>query len=200
MLFKYICNYFLMMKLRVYEAAEDSLLLAKHVREYAKNAEKILDMGTGSGIQAETARKANRKAEIDAADINEKAVQKLKKKKLKINAFVSDLFSNVKEKYDLIIFNPPYLPDDEKEDFNSEKWSGGKEGIEITLKFLRQAKAHLEEDGKILLVYSTLANPEKLIKEANKLGYDIRNLDSEEFFYEKIYVAVLFLKRHTEPL
>ncbi len=189
-----------MMKLRVYEAAEDSLLLAKHVREYAKNAEKILDMGTGSGIQAETARKANRKAEIDAADINEKAVQKLKKKKLKINAFVSDLFSNVKEKYDLIIFNPPYLPDDEKEDFNSEKWSGGKEGIEITLKFLRQAKAHLEEDGKILLVYSTLANPEKLIKEANKLGYDIRNLDSEEFFYEKIYVAVLFLKRHTEPL
>ncbi len=179
------------MKSEIYEPAEDSFLLAKQVKTASsKKAEKILDMGTGSGIQAETAQKSNKKAEIDAVDINEQAIKELKKKNSEINAFVSDLFSKVRGKYDLIIFNPPYLPDDDEEErFNSEKWSGGTEGIEITIKFFKQAKSHLEKDGKILFVYSSLANTSKLLREINKLGFDIRNLDSQELFYEEIFVA-----------
>ena len=140
------------MKSDIYEPAEDSFLLAKFVKQYAKNADKILDMGTGSGLQAETARKSNKNAEIDAVDINENAVANLKKKtKLKINAFTSNLFSELgRKKYNLIVFNPPYLPNDKEPDYNSEKWSGGNEGIDITLKFFRQVKAHLEKNGKIL--------------------------------------------------
>ncbi len=175
----------------IYEPAEDSYLLASQVKIYSKTAKNILDMGTGSGIQAETARKVNKSAKIDAVDINKQAISKLKKNKLKIKAYVSDLFEKIdlNKKYDLIIFNTPYLPSDSEKQFNSNKWSGGKEGIEVTLRFFKQAKKHLSTDGKILFTYSSLSNTEKLMKELTKLGFDIRNLDFKEFLYEIVFVA-----------
>ena len=182
------------MKENIYEPAEDSFMLAEFVKEYAKQASKILDMGTGSGIQAETARKANKKVEIDAVDINEDAVNALSKNKNKINVFVSDLFSNVKGKYDLIIFNAPYLPDDAEKEFNSPNWSGGKQGIEITLEFFKQSTNHLLKGGIILFTYSSLSNTNLMIKEITKQGLDLKNLTSKEFFYENLFVAEAKLK------
>ena len=93
----------------VYEPAEDSFLLAEQVKKYAKG--KVLDLGTGSGILAETAL-INTK-EVLATDINEEAVKRLKQKG--INARFSDLFSHITEKFNLIIFNPPYLPTERNE-------------------------------------------------------------------------------------
>ena len=94
-----------------YEPREDSELLAKYVKKFAFG--NVLDMGTGSGIQAITAAKKKSVKSVVAADIQEEVIENNKNniKNKKIKFIVSDLFSNIKnKKFDTIIFNPPYLP------------------------------------------------------------------------------------------
>ena len=99
----------------VYQPAEDSYLLQEYVKEYAFG--RVLDMGTGSGIQALTALKRTNVKEVVAVDIDEEAVRRLqqgiKEQRLrKIKVIKSDLFDRVEGHFNLIIFNPPYLPQD----------------------------------------------------------------------------------------
>ncbi len=89
----------------MYEPAEDSYLIEKHIKNYPSDS--CLEIGTGMGILALEASKCCKK--ILAVDIDKKAIQYCKKniKKDNIKFKLSDLFSNVKEKFDLILFNPP---------------------------------------------------------------------------------------------
>jgi release factor glutamine methyltransferase len=168
----------------MYEPAEDSYLLSKHVRKVVSG--KVLDMGTGSGIQAMAA--LERTEDVKAVDINPEAVAYAKKKG--IDAFVSDLFENVEGKFDWIIFNPPYLPEDPDEPEDSKlATTGGKEGGEILKKFLVEAKKHLTGTGKILVLVSSLTGkPEELFE-----GYRFECLETEDIFMEKLSVYLLSL-------
>jgi len=172
----------------VYEASEDSFLLSEELKKYLKYKDrdiKILDMGAGSGIQAETCKQLGFK-NILTADIDKESIKLLKEKGFK--AVCSDLFSSVnkKSKFDLIIFNPPYLPEDK---YDKEKdTTGGKKGCETIVKFLKQAKKHLEKNGEILLLFSSLSKPEIIIKKAKDLGYKITKLSSKKLFFEELYV------------
>ena len=167
----------------LYEPQEDSYLLNKFVRQYAQG--KILDMGTGTGLQAVAAME-DEDNEVLAVDINPEAVEYVKKKG--VNAIQSNLFEKVEGKFDLIIFNPPYLPEDKREPEDSKlATTGGKKGDEILKQFLSQAKEHLEENGKILLVISSLTGkPEELFKD-----YTWRLLEKEEIFMETLSVYLL---------
>ena len=77
----------------------------------------ILDIGTGSGCIPITLKKLFPNTNIDAIDISYKAlevaVDNAKVNNTKINFFQSDIFSNVKDKYNIIISNPPYIREDE---------------------------------------------------------------------------------------
>ncbi len=169
----------------IYEPSEDSFLIQKYVKKYAKG--KVLDIGTGSGILAETALKKTK--DVLAIDINEECVEHTRKKG--INCIKSDLFENVKGKFDLIIFNPPYLPMDKNEPRDSQlSTTGGKKGYEIIERFLKKTKGHLEEKGKILLVCSSLTgNVELLFK---KYRYNFKKLETKKLpFFEELYVYLL---------
>src|SRR3989338_7078460 len=105
----------------IYEPREDSALLEKYVRQHAKGL--VLDMGTGSGIQAITASHNNKVKSVIALDVQEEVIEHCKKSIInkKIKFFVSDLFeifeknSRLKsKKFDTIILNHPYLPEDIK--------------------------------------------------------------------------------------
>ncbi len=77
----------------------------------------ILDIGTGSGAIS-IALKKNLKSNITAADISREALD-VAKENANINGTIidfieSDVFSNVKKKFDVIISNPPYISEDEK--------------------------------------------------------------------------------------
>lgn len=169
----------------IYNPAEDTFLLSKHIKKYAKG--KVLDMGSGSGYLASLAIK--NKADVLAADISKEAVNTLKKQN--INAVRSDLFSNIKQRFDLIIFNPPYLPQDKDEPKDSRpSTTGGKKGNEIIIRFLRQAKNFLKKDGKILLLFSSIT-PD-ILKVASKLKYNFKKLDQQNMFFEKLYVYLLY--------
>ena len=142
----------------VYKPREDSFLLQKQVEKRAKD-KRVLDMGCGTGIQAISAAKAGAK-EVWAADLNPTAIglarENAELHKVEIRPVLSDLFLAVHpgEMFDLIVFNPPYLPPEVPVDV---QWSGGAELIE---KFLKQAKKHLNKNGKILFVFSSLTKLE----------------------------------------
>ncbi|AJF62728.1 MAG: hypothetical protein QT11_C0001G0586 [archaeon GW2011_AR20] len=171
----------------IYERSEDSELLAKYVEEYAKG--KVLDIGTGSGIQAEAALRFTKN--VLAVDVDEESVNYVKKKGIK--AKISDLFSNVAGKFDLIIFNPPYLPDEKLEDEKSKRiTTGGKHGYEILEKFFSQANEHLNKNGKILIVFSSLTNKNKVNKLIKKNDFKFQLLESKKLFFEELYCYLIF--------
>ncbi|MEA3378503.1 MAG: HemK2/MTQ2 family protein methyltransferase [Nanoarchaeota archaeon] len=170
----------------IYEPREDSFLLRKFVIKFVRG--KVLDMGSGSGIQAIAARKKT--DDVLAADINKGAVKLLEEKGIK--SCHSDLFSNIKGKFDFIIFNPPYLPEDPLEDKDSRlATTGGKKGYELIEKFLHDAKKHLNSNGKILLLFSSLTGP--VVELFEKYDYKYLLLEEKKIFFEILDVYLLTL-------
>ncbi|MBI2671921.1 DUF2431 domain-containing protein [Candidatus Woesearchaeota archaeon] len=167
----------------VYEPSDDSFLIQEFVRKYAKG--KVLDIGTGSGILAKTALEKTK--DVLAVDIDEESVEHCKK--LGINTVKSDLFENVKGKFDLIIFNPPYLPDDKNKLKDDHFYIGGKKGNEILERFFSKAKEYLNKNGKILIVFSSLTPNVEEIMEKDKFKF--KKLKEKAFFYEKLYVYLV---------
>ena len=90
-----------------------------YIKKYLNNQISILDIGTGSGCIAITLKKELPNAEVTACDISKEALKvavensKLINKNNSIKFIESDIFSNIKEKYDCIISNPPYIRKDE---------------------------------------------------------------------------------------
>jgi len=174
----------------VYQPAEDSYLLTNILKKelpklIEKNPDlKFLEIGAGSGIHLLTAEKLGIKKEnIFSSDIDENSVKHCNL--LGYNCIKSDLFENVSGKYSLIIFNPPYLPEDTKEPSDSKiATTGGKKGDEIILKFLKQAKDYLNKNAKIFLLTSSLTP--KI--DFDKLGYKSKELGCEKLFYEQLCV------------
>ncbi len=176
----------------IYQPREDSYLLQEELvdllKSFSEKSIKILDMGSGSGIQAITCRKLGFK-NITAVDINPESIDYLKKQNLK--AIHSNLFNKINKnnKFDLIIFNPPYLPEDKQEPRDSQvQTTGGKYGYEIIVKFFKEAKAHLTEDGQILLLFSSLSKPEVILKEAEKINYKFKLAGRKKLFFEELFV------------
>lgn len=170
----------------IYEPREDSYLLEKYIKKLAVG--RTLDMGTGSGIHALAAKKAT---SVLASDFNKEAVARAKQKG--IETVYSDLFSNIKETFDTIIFNPPYLPEDPDEDKESKlATTGGKKGSELLERFLQEAKKHLAKEGQILVIVSSLTKD--AFKIFKKHGYSNKILEEKKMFFETLYVCQLHRK------
>jgi len=176
----------------IYEAAEDSFLLAEQVKKYACGS--VLDVGTGSGIQAETAASLKSVKSVLATDISDEVIKffknKIKKNKIKIKK--SDLFSNIKGKFDTIIFNPPYLPRDRREAKDSAlATTGGKHGYETLERFLLSINDNLNSNGICLILFSSLTNKNKIDEILNSIGYDFEELSTKKISFETLYVYKL---------
>lgn len=169
----------------IYEPVEDSQLLARIVR-HSVRGKSFLDVGTGSGIQSEAAL-AGKARSILAIDINPQAVAQVKKKG--IPAKVSDLFSSVTGTFDVIAFNPPYLPADEREDAESQQvTTGGKYGDELVYKFLSHVKNYLKPNGICFLLLSSLTPRTRIQSLLKKKGLSHVQVAKEKMFMESIEV------------
>jgi len=180
---------------KIYSPAEDSYLLEEEIKKFLskfsneeKENFKALDMGSGSGIQAKACIDSGiKRKNIIAADINPEAIEHLKKQK--IPARKSNLFSNInkEKKFNLITFNPPYLPAHKYD--KEPDTTAGKTGNEIIIKFLRKAKKHLSEKGSILLLFSSLSKPENILAYAKKRGYQAEKLSEKSVgMMERLFV------------
>ncbi|MFH1500559.1 MAG: HemK2/MTQ2 family protein methyltransferase [archaeon] len=176
----------------MYPPAEDSYFLTEKVEIYIsklKNKKiKVLDMGSGSGTLAETCINSRIPPEkMTLVDIDKEVVSHLRKKFPKSKVVESNLFSHLKEKFDLIIFNPPYLPEGK---YDKEKdTTGGKNGDEIILRFLKKAKKYLNTNGEILLLTSSLTPMKKINKELKT--YKVKLIAAKKLFFEELRIWLI---------
>ena len=178
----------------IYAPSEDSYLMQRILKEQLPNLLaqnpnlKFLEIGAGSGIHLETAKQLGVK-NISSSDIDSKAVDHCNL--LGFKCIQSDLFQNIQGKFHLIIFNPPYLPDDSREPHDSKlQTTAGKKGTEIILRFLKQAKNYLEPNAKIFLITSSLSDKINF----SELGYHEKEIGCEKLFFERLCLYELFCR------
>ena len=146
---------------------QDTEVLVEEVLKIAQKirAKKILDLCTGSGAIAVSLAKYLPNAEISALDISNKALEvaKLNAKTNKVEnqiTFVeSNLFENLlKEKYDIIVSNPPYIKQDIIKELDKEvqkephiALDGGKDGLDFYRKIIDEGYEYLKYGGYLCL-------------------------------------------------
>ena len=180
----------------IYEPSEDSFLLLKHVKKNSKGV--VLDIGTGSAIQALEAAKSKNVVKVYGVDIDKKTIDYCRTniESKKIEFYASDLFSVFKNyeklkgiKFDTIIFNPPYLPNDVG--VKDIALDGGRKGYELLQRFFIDAKKFLKPNGRMLIVFSSLTDRIMVDQLLQKYKYKFKLLDSEKMAFEELYVYLV---------
>ncbi len=135
------------------------LLFDTWLKTYIGNKEFAIDVGIGSGILSYFFLKYKFKRVL-GIDSNPNAIigqlewQKKNKLASSIELFYGDLFGDCKEKADVIVFNPPWLPAIQNV-----------EGLDTAIyydenlfpRFFEEAKKHLKPNGRLILLFSNLA-------------------------------------------
>jgi release factor glutamine methyltransferase len=172
----------------VYPPSEDTLLLLDSL-EVAKG-EEMLEMGCGSGVISVHCAAAG--AKVTSVDLNPAAVQctveNAGRNGLEVRGIVSDLFSRVTGIYDQIVFNPPYLPVGEKDPL-ALAWSGGKGGVDVLDRFLRDAPEFLKSGGRMTIVVSSRMDDDLL--QAMISRFETGVLAKKRLFFEELEVLSL---------
>ena len=139
----------------------DTEILVEEVIKIAKQKynPKILDLCTGSGAIAISLKKYVPNSEIIGIDISEKAIEVANKNANKLNVDVkfikSDLFEKLKkEKFDIIVSNPPYIKKEEIKKLSKEvqkepelALDGGIDGLDFYRKITSQAIEYLKTES-----------------------------------------------------
>ena len=142
-------------------------LIAEKFSPWIKPAEvkRILDLGTGGGCIAVACAEAFPDATIDATDIEADALEVARINREKhgfshrVNLVESDLFSALEDrKYDIIVSNPPYVPDEEMRVLPAEyrhepplALEAGAAGLDVVERILLEARRYMTPHG-ILVV------------------------------------------------
>ena len=97
------------------ELVEKTLQFMK--QKFSNQSINILDIGTGSGCISITLKHQLPSATVSAIDISKDALsvakENAKLNNVEVNFLESNIFSNITDKYDIIISNPPYIREDE---------------------------------------------------------------------------------------
>ncbi|OFL16790.1 protein-(glutamine-N5) methyltransferase, release factor-specific [Anaerococcus sp. HMSC068A02] len=149
------------------------------------NNKKILDIGTGSGAISLALSKNLKDSKIIGVDISKNAIDLANENKIKLNINnvefkESDIFSNIDDKFDIIVSNPPYINKEDFEKLDKKLYYepqnalfGGEDGLYFYKKIIKNAKNFLNKNGKIYL----------------EIGYDQKDSISnllEEYGYKQI--------------
>ena len=183
----------------VYEPQEDSFLLRRCLPQDLSGV-KVLEVGSGSGLLSVEA--ARRGGDVVALDIDPVAVAATRKAALDAQVTVvaceSDLFEAVAgERFDLVLCNPPYLPDEPKDP--DIALDGGPEGWEWIDRFLAEVGDHLTPDGRILLLFSSHSKPDKVAASLHAHGFVSKLLGKQEVgFFEELFVVELVRRGDTK--
>ncbi|MGD0510655.1 MAG: HemK2/MTQ2 family protein methyltransferase [Candidatus Micrarchaeaceae archaeon] len=139
----------------IYKPLEDSRMLARCIEKYGFG--KMLDLGTGSGILGIVG--ALKGLDVTFADVNSDAVECAKENAaingVKGNFVVSNVFSNIEGKFNIIVFNAPFL---RSRPISTGKikvsMDGGRKGREIIDLFLAEYKKHVLDEHLVFMTES----------------------------------------------
>ena len=163
--------------------------LAAHIdsRLVAGDAE-VLDMGTGSGACAVAAARHARR--VVAVDINPAAVRcatinaLLNHVEHRIEVRYGDLFAPVAgERFDLILFNPPFLRGTPRDD-RERAWRSP----DIAERFAAGLGDHLKPGGAALLLLSTFGEAGVFLEEFRTRGFAVSVLAQQRFVNERLAI------------
>jgi release factor glutamine methyltransferase len=186
----------------VYKPAEDTFLLIDSIK--LSVGDTVFELGSGTGLIALYCSSLG--ANVVCCDINPVAVELIKKNYLinqnllrgNFDVRIGSLFSvlNYKDSFDVIIFNPPYLPTIKEDLVGGSGWfdtavSGGIDGLNIIKRFINQVSGFLRENGRIYFVFSSLSNKDKLENIIKKNNFIFEIVNSYRFDDETIYVYKL---------
>lgn len=184
----------------VYDPAEDSFLLLEHM--HITSGDKVLELGTGCGLIALSC--AQRGAHVVCTDINPFAVEAARLNiernrhllKGPVEVRAGDLFSvlDTAERFDVIVFNPPYLPTSTKDRVGG--WldvatDGGHDGLAVTTRFLKGLKRHLAFDGSAYLMFSSLTSKQRFEASLKSAGFSNKVVARQLFETEELEVYCL---------
>lgn len=148
----------------------------------------VLDMGAGSGVCAVFA--ARHAARVVAVDINPAAVRctginaLLNGMEGRIEARQGDLFAPVcGERFDLILFNPPFLRGTPQND-RDKAWRSS----DVGERFAADLRSHLKRGGSALVVLSTFGDARHFLDEFSKRDLEISVLAERRFVNERLIV------------
>ncbi len=179
----------------VYEPHDDTFMLARVVKDRIQPGDRFLEVGCGAGVVAMTAARAG--AHVTATDMNPHAVElcrhNAKQNRLSIDVVETDLMAGLIGPFDVVAFNPPYLPTEEEDKVKGPlnlAFDGGPDGNAVVLRFAEQL-ADLQVD-EVLVIHSSLSDPEPLHRRMGDLGYDHEVAAEERHFYERLTVQRYF--------
>jgi len=128
---------------------------------------RVVDVGTGSGCLAVTLALEMPEADVLAVDISERALVIARRNAERLGAadrvrFVrTSLLEGIAPGIDLIVSNPPYVPDGHRQALSSEVRDyqpheavlGGPDGFDVIRQLLAQASARLAPGGRLLMEF-----------------------------------------------
>jgi release factor glutamine methyltransferase len=212
----------------VYTPSDDSYLMLDYFKSHINSLhidsikmveiENILDMGTGTGIiaiffQLIKNKYQNFNPKIYASDIIEEAIKcaktnqkanRIEDEIIFINSNLFDSFPHrLKKSFNIIFFNPPYLPSSELIKKEEKKtidysWDGGIKGHEILIDFLKEAIPflNLKKEHVIYCITSSRSNLKILNKKISQLDYKNEIIGEKNLFFERLYLNRLKYMKH----
>jgi release factor glutamine methyltransferase len=143
-------------------------------------------------------------AKVVATDINPAAIECARKNSEthgvaeRIGLRLGDLFEPVaKDRFDLVIFNPPYLPAKPEEALGGAldlAWEAGQDGRNVIDRFLQELRKHLNPNGRAVFVQSSLADASKTIKALEASGFRVET-KREKLPFEELFLLRCFNAR-----
>ena len=160
-----------------------------------KATDKVLDMGTGSGIQAIAA--ARRALRVVGVDINPEAVHCAKENvraaglEDRVTVMQGDLFSSLggEDKFDVILFTPPYFGGTPRTIFEHALMDPDKALIK---KFFINARDYLTRDGHVQMLYSSIAAHERVLQITAELGWEHSLMAQTKTWTERFFIYKLW--------
>lgn len=182
----------------VYPPAEDTYLLLKAALAESRPTDRAIEIGCGSGILAQEL--SSRVQRLIATDINPHALRATRSRVGNVALIRADLFKGIGGRFDLVLFNPPYLPFKPEE--RSGGWidwalDGGESGRETINRFLRELEDHLLPGGRALLLISSLTGLHEVMETACTQGFQAKVVLNERCFFEQLYVLRIWRKGKT---
>jgi release factor glutamine methyltransferase len=181
---------------QVYPVEEDTLLLLEAALAEVRPDDRVLDVGTGSGRIA--ASLAGRAARVVALDINPHAVRAARAPGVEVVR--SDLFAGVRGPFDLVLFNPPYLPtapDERLDDWLEYALDGGPDGRQTIARFFAGLDPVLTAGGRALLLVSSLTGPGEVVRLAGAAGMR-GTVVLERPTEDEVLIVLRFERRETD--
>ncbi|MER3407259.1 MAG: modification methylase HemK [Nitrososphaera sp.] len=171
----------------MYMPAEDTYLLVECALQY--RGRWALEIGVGSGAVASAL--CQNFENVAGSDIDFAVARRCKAQSPELMVACCDAASVFRGQFDLVVSNPPYLPDDD--DGNAVKKDravhGGPAGVEATIRFVESALPLLDHNGgKMLVVVSSLADTRLLDAFLLERKLKKKVIKEKALFFERLYV------------